>query len=99
MTTKITFIINNPENPEEFEKAFASIRPAIGTFPALEKFESAKVLPKEDGTPTPAYRTIDLYFANYEDACAAVESATAGEVVGGIMKAGGTFMGLFTEVE
>lgn len=99
MPTKITFIIDNPENPEEFERAFAPLLEAANDFPGLQRIESAKVWPKEDGTPTPAYRTLDLYFATYEDASAAVATPTAGVVVGGMVQMGATFTGLFSEIE
>jgi hypothetical protein len=32
-----------------------------------------KVFPKEDGTPTPRWRTADLYFADYDTAVTAFE--------------------------
>jgi len=99
MSTKITFIIDNPVNPAEFERAFTPVRAAVDEFPGLLRVESAKVWPKEDGTPTPAYRTLDLYFANYEDASAAVTTATAHTVVGGLIQSGATFTGLFSEIE
>jgi hypothetical protein len=45
--------------------------------PGIDRLESSKVWPKEDGTPTPAYRLLDLYFADYDaanDASASVEA-------------------------
>ena len=97
MPTKITLIIDNPANPDEFEKAYAEVLEAAKTFPKLRRFESAKVWPKEDGTPTPAYRTLDLYFDSYEDASAAVATPVAGAVFGGLQ--GTPVTGLFSEVE
>ena len=99
MPTKITFIIDNPADPEAFETAYAPVLAAANDFPGLQRVESAKVWPKEDGTPTPAYRTLDLYFASYEDASAAVATPTAGAVVGALVQTGVTFTGLFSEVE
>ena len=99
MPTKITFIIDNPENPDEFERAYAPVLAAVNDFPGLQRVESAKVWPKEDGTPTPAYRTLDLYFASYEDASAAVATPTAGAVFGGLVQTGVTFTGLFSDIE
>lgn len=99
MPTKITVIIDNPENPEEFERTYARIRAAVEELPGLTRVESAKVWPKEDGTPTPAYRTLDLYFANYDDANAAVATAAAGTVFGGLIQSGVTFTGLFSDIE
>ena len=99
MPTKITFIIDNPENPEESERAFVSVRAAVEEFPGLQRVESAKVWPKEDGTATPAYRTLDLYFASYEDASAAVATPAAGAAIGGLIQSGVTFTGLFSDIE
>ncbi|MGO4247593.1 hypothetical protein AB4Y87_10285 [Paenarthrobacter sp. RAF54_2] len=65
----------------------------------MQRLESAKVWPKEDGTQTPAHRTLDLYFDNYEDASAAVEASEARGFFGGIGAIGTTFTGLFTDVD
>lgn len=43
------------------------------------RIESAKVWPKEDGSPTPAYRLIDFYLPDYATASTAVTTAEAGE--------------------
>lgn len=99
MPTKITIIIDNPADPDAFEPVYAAVRSAAATFPKLERLESAKVWPKEDGTATPAYRTLDLYFASYEDASAAVATPTAGEVFGGLLQSGVTITGLFSDIE
>jgi hypothetical protein len=99
MATKITVIVDNPGDPDEFEKVFAEVKSAAGTFPKVQRVESAKVWPKEDGTPTPAYRTLDLYFESYEDASAAVATPVAGAVFGKLAGAQVTFTGLFSDIE
>jgi len=99
MPTKITFIIDNPTDPAAFEAAYADVRTAAKGFPKLQRVESAKVWPKEDGTPTPAYRTLDLYFDSYEDASAAVATSVAADVLGGLIGTGTTFTGLFSDIE
>lgn len=99
MSTKITLIVDNPVSPDEFEKAYAEVLAAAKTFPKLRRVESAKVWPKEDGTPTPAYRTLDLYFDSYADAAAAVTTPAAGAVFGGLQGTRVTFKGLFSEIE
>jgi hypothetical protein len=99
MPTKITIIIDNPADPEGFEPASEAVRAAAATFPSLQRLESAKVWPKEDGTPTPAYRTLDLYFATYEDASAAVATPVGAEVFGGLLQTGTTITGLFSQLE
>lgn len=99
MPTKITFIIDNPTDSDAFELAYAEVLAGARTFPKLERIESAKVWPKEDGTATPAYRTLDLHFASYEDASAAVSTPAAGAVFGGLVQTGVTFTGLFSDIE
>ncbi|MFI5911773.1 EthD family reductase [Dactylosporangium sp. NPDC051541] len=99
MPTKITLIIDNPADPEAFEKVYAEVKAAAETFPALRRAESAKVWPKEDGSPTPAYRTLDLYFDSYEDASAAVATPAAGAVFGALAESKVTFTGLFSDIE
>lgn len=99
MTTKITLIINNPSNPDAFEEAYASLSKLAQKIPKLQRLESAKVWPKEDGTPTPAHRTLDLYFAHYHDASAAIETPEASGFFRGLGATGTTFTGLFTDIE
>lgn len=77
--TKITVIYDNPAAPEAFESAYASEQlEAARRIPGHVRFETSKVLPKEDGSPTPAYRMIDLYYSDYAAASAAVTTPEAG---------------------
>ena len=99
MTTKITLVIDNPTDPDAFEQAYAGVLSAARTLPKLQRLESAKVWPKEDGTPTPAHRTLDLYFATYDDASAAVTTPAAGDLFGRLGATGTSFTGLFSDVE
>lgn len=99
MPTKITLIIDNPAAPDAFELAYAEMKLAAAKFPKLQRLESAKVLPKEDGTATPAYRTLDLYFDNYEDASAAVATPAAAELFGTLLGTEVPFKGLFSDIE
>lgn len=98
---KITFIIENPTNPADFESKYAEKIPGLlSSIPGIIKLETSKVHPKEDGSPTPAYRMIDLYFDSYDSACDAVKSAEAGQLfpaVFGISDKGLSI--LFSEVE
>ncbi|HUB93483.1 MAG TPA: EthD family reductase [Verrucomicrobiae bacterium] len=89
MAVKITIIIDNPIDPEAFEAHYTSpeYKGSLAKLPNVQRVESAKVFPKEDGSPTPAYRTIDIYFADYKTACVALESPEAGEFAGGLAKA------------
>ena len=56
--------------------------------------------PKEDGTPTPAYRQIDLYFADYAAASESSTTAEAGALIGAItaLSTGGVRI-LFSDIE
>ncbi|MGA2522504.1 MAG: hypothetical protein ABSG81_16985 [Acidimicrobiales bacterium] len=67
MSVKLTIIIDNPNDPGAFEAHYDSpaYRGPLGKVPDIQRVESAKVFPKEDGSPTPAYRTIDIYFSDY----------------------------------
>jgi uncharacterized protein (TIGR02118 family) len=99
MPTKITLIIDNPTDPAAFESQYAEIAALAAQLPELRRIESAKVWPKEDGTPTPAHRTLDLYFDSYEDASAAVATPAAGEFFQRLVGSGTPFTGLFSDIE
>jgi len=99
MTTKITLIIDNPTDVDAFERGYGDLTRAARALPGLRRLESAKVWPKEDGTPTPAHRTLDLFFDSYDDASAAVATAEGGEFFGRVVATGTPFTGLFSDVE
>ncbi|MCC3264670.1 EthD family reductase [Arthrobacter gengyunqii] len=99
MPTKITFIIDNPASPDAFETAYKGIADSAKQLPKLRRFEGGKVWPKEDGSPTPAHRTLDLYFDSYEDASAAVTVPPFAELIGQLKETGTTFKALFSAVE
>ncbi|MFL0358961.1 EthD family reductase [Curtobacterium flaccumfaciens] len=99
MPTKITLILDNPDDPAAFEPVYAQVADLARQLPELRRAESAKVWPKEDGTPTPAHRTLDLYFDSYEDASAAVTTDVAQEFFGRLISSGVSFTGLFSDVE
>ena len=77
MHTKITVIYDNPRDPEVFEADYPEHLALAKTIPGIQKIETSKVWPKEDGSPTPAYRLVDMYFIDYDAASAAVTSAAA----------------------
>ena len=56
--------------------------PLAAKLPDVQRAELAKVFPKEDGSPTPAYRTADLYFADYDTACAALATPEGQALIG-----------------
>jgi uncharacterized protein (TIGR02118 family) len=86
---KLTIIIDNPKDPSAFEAHYTSpeFKAQLAKLPSVQRVEAAKVFPKEDGSPTPAYRTIDVYFPDYDTASAALESPEAGELAGGLAAA------------
>ena len=102
MTTKITIIYNNPTDVDAFEQAFTDTKQLelARALPGLERLESAKVWPKEDGSPTPAHRQVDLYFTDYATASAAVATEAAGQLFPAIfgIASGGVSI-LFSDVE
>ncbi|WP_327140053.1 EthD family reductase [Nocardia sp. NBC_01327] len=74
-TTKITFVYSNPTDPGAFESAYPDQLTLARKLPGLTKLQTSKVWPKEDGSPTPAYRLLDLYFTDYASASAAASEA------------------------
>jgi uncharacterized protein (TIGR02118 family) len=77
--TKITFVYSNPTDPDAFEAAYPEQLELARKLPGLTRMQTSKVWPKEDGSPTPAYRMLDLYFTDYAAASAA--TAEAGPLV------------------
>jgi uncharacterized protein (TIGR02118 family) len=100
MSTKITIIYDNPENAEVFEAGYPEQVALARKLPGVERVDSARVWPKEDGSPTPAYRLFDLYFADYDTASKAVATPEAAALVGHVKKlATGGVRIVFTDVE
>jgi uncharacterized protein (TIGR02118 family) len=101
MPTKITVVYDNPTDPEAFEAGYAAEQVALAKkLPGLTHIETSKVWPKEDGSATPAYRLIDMYFPDYETASAAVATAEAGALFPSIigLATGGVRI-LFADIE
>ena len=100
MTTKITVIYDNPQDPAAFEAAYPAQLALVKKLPGIRKLEASKVWPREDGSPTPAYRMIDMYFADYADASAARASEEAGALFSGVFAlATGGVRVVFAEIE
>jgi uncharacterized protein (TIGR02118 family) len=100
MPTKITVIYDNPTDPAAFESGYAESLALATSLPGLQRIETSKVWPKEDGSPTPAYRSVDLYFADYDAASAAVTTPEAGALFPSIfgLATGGVRI-LFSDIE
>jgi len=100
MPTKITVIYDNPKDAEEFEAGYPEQVTLAKQIPGVQRVESAKVFPKEDGSPTPAYRLFDLYFASYDEASKAVTTTQASAFVGKVFElATGGVRLVFLDVE
>lgn len=100
MTTKITVIYDNPKDPDTFEAGYDDQIALAKKIPGVLKVESAKVFPKEDGSPTPAYRLLDMHFTDYGTASKAVTTEEAGAFVGKVFElATGGVRIVFTDVE
>ena len=100
MTTKITIIYDNPEDPEAFEAAYPDQLALARKLPGVQRIESAKVWPKEDGTATPAYRLLSMSFADYATASEAVTTAEAGALFPSVVQlATGGVRIVFTDIE
>lgn len=95
--TKISFVYHNPKDPAAFEAVYPEQLALARNLPGLVRLQESKVWPKEDGSATPAYRLLDLYFADYAAASAA--AAEAGPLVGATLEhATGGVLILFAEV-
>ena len=100
MPTKITAIYENPKDSDAFEAGHQEQLALAKKIPGVQPIESAKVWPKEDGSPTPAYRVLDLYFTDYDAASEAVTTQEASAFVGKVseLATGGVRL-LFADVE
>jgi uncharacterized protein (TIGR02118 family) len=100
MTTKITLIFDNPIDPAAFELAYPDLVDRARKVPGVLRIEISKVWPKEDGTATPAYRMVDLYFPDYDAANASLGTPEMGAFFPrAIELASGGMTGLFSNVE
>lgn len=100
MPTKITVIYDNPKDPAAFEARYPAHLEYARALPSVTRVETAKVWPKEDGSETPAYRLLDLYFDDYDTASKAVTSDAAAKFVGDVRElATGGVRITFAEVE
>lgn len=101
MPTTITVIFDNPTDPQTFEEDYrAGHLDLAAALPGVQRVEASKVWPKEDGSPTPCYRLLSLYFADYDTASAAVTTAEAGAWFADLQKlATGGLRVAFNDVE
>ena len=101
MSVKITVIYENPSDPATFEKHYAEQHASLAKkIPNVKRVELAKVFPKEDGSPTPAYRMADLYFDDYAAASAAVVTPEGQAYAGDALRLGtGGVKFLFSDIE
>jgi hypothetical protein len=100
MATKVEIIIDNLETPDAFDAVLPDVLDKARAIPGVRSLESARVWPKEDGSPTPAFRTIALLFDGYDEASAGAATPEGGAFFGTLIEAtGGKITGLFLDVE
>lgn len=100
MQTKITVIYDNPKDPDTFEAGYPEQLALAKKMPGVQRVESAKVSPKEDGSATPAYRLLDMYFTDYDAASEAVTTEQAKAFVGKVFElATGGVRIVFADIE
>lgn len=100
MATKITVIYENPQDPDAFEAGYHEQLALAAQIPGVQRVESAKVWPKEDGSATPAYRLLDMYFTDYDSASEAVTTGQAAAFVSKVFElATGGVRIVFADVE
>lgn len=100
MTTNITVIYDNPADISAFEASYPHQVTLAQAVPTVLKVDSAHVLPKEDGSATPAHRLLDLTFQDYATASAAVTTDEAGEFFAAVFLHGtGGVRIVFTEFD
>lgn len=100
MPTRISVIYENPQDPDAFEAGHSEQLALARKIPGVARIESAKVWPKEDGSPTPAYRVLDMYLTDYDAASKAVTTEEAAAFVSKVkeLATGGVRL-LFADVE
>lgn len=96
---KLSLIIDTPARPIAFESRFPALLDLAETMPGLLRIETARVFPSNDGSPAPAHRTVDLYFASYEAARRATATPEATSFFDRLRGTGGTFTRLLSHVE
>ena len=100
MPTKIELIVDNQDDNDAFDAGWPELVALARALPGLQRLESGKVWPKEDGTPTPAHRSLLLYFAGYDEASAAVAGPEGGAFFQAFFPAAhGKVIPLFTDIE
>jgi uncharacterized protein (TIGR02118 family) len=100
MPTKITVIYDNPQDTDAFEAEYDEQLALAKQIPGVQRVESAKVSPKEDGSATPAYRLLDMYFTDYDSASEAVTTEQASAFVAKVLKlATGGVRIVFADIE
>ena len=67
MATKLTIVIDNPNDPGALRGPLQvpGRQGIAGQDPRRPAGRIVQGLPVADGSPTPAYRTIDIYFSDY----------------------------------
>ncbi len=89
MSVKLTVVYDNPTDPAAFEEHYKTVHvPLAGRVKGVKRAELAKVFPKEDGSPTPAYRVAELYFDDYKSAVDAIGTPEGQALLGDAQQLG-----------
>jgi hypothetical protein len=98
--TRITVMFDNPVDPVAVEARYRDRLAPAREVPGVQQVRSAEAWPKEDGSPTPAYRLLDLDFVDYAAASAAVTTEAAAAFLPSVLEPpmGGVRI-VFTAVE
>ena len=76
MTVKLVVLYTQPDDPDAFDKHYLSVHgPLVEKLPALQRWESAKLVAAADGGEATFHRMAELYFADTDAMGAAMSSA------------------------
>lgn len=64
---KISVLYGQPKNPDEFERYYTNTHmPLVGAVKGIRRFETAKGMPKADGSAPAFYRMFEAWFDSAE---------------------------------
>ncbi len=100
MVTRIELLVDDLGPAlQAFDEALPDLLEQAKLLPAVQRIESGVVWPREDGSATPASRSLVLYFPGYEEASAATASPEGYRFFRGFYAAAGELVTeLFTDV-
>jgi len=88
MTTKITVMYETPHDPDAFEARYNDQMALAASIPRLQRVETHRVWPTGRTRPALAYRLLELFFEDPQDARDAVGSREAGGFLPSLLELG-----------